>query len=178
MDKDRLLSVSDFNGLVRNWAVRVQLSASSTLSSSTHASGRLLRSLANFVDENDKTNAAYKVKFQFERYGVFRAYGVGRGYVRYNGVLTRGYRLKTRLNFDEWQNVVDRSLKQGMKSKEINALKAVDLGTVKRFPLDWIDRHLNSNLNGLADIVQEFYGDKAVKQVLESFDNIKINKNG
>lgn len=178
MADEKLLSVEEFNALVRKWSQQVKMSSSGTLSSNTHASGKLLQSLQDFVDTNDKTKAAYKVKFRFERYGVFRAYGVGRGYVRYNGVVKRGYRLKTVLDYASWEKVVKRSLQQGMKSKEINALKEYTEGNIRRTPLDWIDHHIESNINTLASSVQEFYGDRAMQAVLDSFNDIKINKNG
>lgn len=178
MDKDNLLTVEDFNSLVRQWSQQVKAQSSSTLKSGTHSTGELLSSFNAFTDLDSKTKAIYKVKFGFNRYGVFRAYGVGRGYVRYNGVLQRGFRLKTYSTFKQWQSIVESSLDQGMKSKEINALKAVNIGELKRKPLDWLDSHLTSNLNSLADIVQNYYGDVAAKCVLESLNSLKINKNG
>lgn len=178
MANEKLLSVEEFNQLVRKWGQLIKMSSSGTLGTYTHSSGKLLQSLQDFVDTSDKTKAAYKVKFRFNRYGVFRAFGVGRGYVRYNGALKRGYRLKTVLDYSSWEQVVKRSLQQGMKSKEINALKESTEGAIRRTPLDWIDHHIESNINSLASSVQEYYGDKAMMAVLQSFDNIKINKNG
>ena len=89
MDSDKLLTVQEFNNLVTKWAMRVRARSRATLSSGTHGTGQLATTLGQFVDKKSPTDAAYKVKFQFSRYGAFRAYGAGRGWVVINGTLTK-----------------------------------------------------------------------------------------
>ena len=45
-----------------------------------------------------------------------------------------------------------------------------------RKPLDWMDRHINDNVDELADLVQEFYGDEALRQMMEDLPKLKIKK--
>lgn len=178
MAEEKLMTVEEFTAITRRWALLIEQSARAKLMSETHSSGNLARQLRGFVDSLSPKDPPYRVKFRFERYGVFRAYGAGRGYVVYNGILSRGYRLKTKSTFEQWQNIVEDSLKKGMTSKEINAQKGILIGDVRRRPLDWIDGIINRQIGELADSVQEFYGDKAVEQALQGLNKVKINKNG
>lgn len=61
---------------------------------------------------------------------------------------------------------------------EINREKRPDERDLKiqRTALDWIDKHINAGMDTLADAVQEFYGDDALRQLLDDFPKTKINK--
>lgn len=178
---EKLLTTDEFNKLVRKWGDRVRLLAQSTLATGTHSTHSLQNYLTVFVDEDDKSKSAYKLKFHFERYGVYRAYGAGRGYVIANGNIVRGARIRTNREIKERKisEVANAYLAKGYSMREVNMLKTYKVGsekTVTRTPLDWIDRHVDANLSQLADLVQEYYGDKALSQLLQDFNNIKIVK--
>lgn len=183
MADEKLISTAEFNKLVHQWGDQVRSMAQATLARGTHSTGALGTYLSAFVDKNKAGDAAYKVKFHFDRYGVFRAYGAGRGYVVVNGQLVRGTRIRTYREIREkkWTDVARRYSKLGYTTKEINRLKVYKVdseNTVARTPLDWIDSHIDANIQRLADYVQDYYGDKALQQLTENFNNIKINKHG
>lgn len=176
MAEEKLLTVEQFNVLTYKWAQRIRQLAKSSLANNTSSSGTLSKFLTAFVDQNDKTKAAYKVKFHFERYGVYRAYGVGRGYVRVNGAVMRGNRVTA-----AGTGLVQKYLKDGYRMSEVRRMKLYrenSQNTVTRTPLDWIDQYIDGSINELADVVQEYYGDKSLRDLLLDFQNIKIVKNG
>lgn len=186
-----LLTAAEFNAQVRRWADEVKAMAAATLATGTHGTGQLRERFAAFVDttrhigdsQQAQEAAAYKVKFGFDRYGVFRAYGVGRGWVRVNGVLVRGFRARSEseIRNKTWNVFTTELSRQGMSSREINTFKFLsqEKGTGKvRTPLDWLDQHINRRINELADYVQEYYGDVAMKQLLEEIGKVRIVKKG
>lgn len=180
---DNLMTVEQFNLLVRKWGLRVKMLARGTLSSGTHSSRNLQNFLTLFVDNDKKTGSSYKLKFHFERYGVFRAYGAGRGYVVVNGQILRGSRLRSNREIKNrtLSDVTRGYLSKGYTLKEINRLKVYSEDVSKpisRTPLDWIDQHIDANISQLADVVQEYHGDKALRDLLLDFNNVKIVKNG
>ena len=179
MADEHLMSVDEFNRLVSKWAMKIRSQARGTLAS-TKGKGKLRIGLAQFVDKLSSTEPAYKVKFDFERYGVFRAYGVGRGYVMINGAVVRGYRVRSdrEIRNKAWNTETAYMQKAGYTNREINkAKKALRKGdNIQRTPLDWIDKHIQQNVQELADLVQGFYGDHALKQMIDNFDKIKIKK--
>ena len=69
-------------------------------------------------------------------------------------------------------------LQRGYTVSEINREKRPDERDLKiqRTALDWIDKHINAGMDTLADAVQEFYGDDALRQLLDDFPKTKINK--
>ena len=187
-----LMTAAEFNAQVRKWADEIKSMAQQTLATGTHGTGRLRDEMAAFVDkathltasmENDGVEVAYKVKFGFDRYGVFRAYGVGRGWVRVNGVLTRGFRARSESEIrNKTYNVFTTELsRQGYTMRDINTFKFLsqEKGTGKvRTPLDWLDQHINRRINELADHVQEYYGDVAMQTLLRELGKIRIVKKG
>lgn len=186
------MTAAEFNAQVRHWADEVKAMASASLAAGTHGTGRLRERFEAFVDtgthltssyKDDGVDVAYKVKFGFDRYGVFRAYGVGRGWVRVGGVLTRGYRVRSYQEIENkiWTGEARRLLKKGMAKQELNSLKRIikEDGRVDvRTPLDWLDQHINHRINELADHVQEYYGDAAMRTLLEEFGKVRIVKKG
>ncbi len=161
--------------------------AQASLSAGTHGSGRLRDNFAAFVDtskhigDEREDAAAYKVKFGFDRYGVFRAYGVGRGWVRVNGVLVRGFRARSdrEIRTKAYNTFTAELTRKGYSMREINTYKFVsrEAGTNKvRTPLDWLDGHINARINELADHVQEYYGDVAMRVLLEEIGKVRIIK--
>ena len=69
-------------------------------------------------------------------------------------------------------------LKRGHLIREVNMAKKVrtDDLSIARTPLDWMDKHINDDVGALADLVQEFYGDEALRQMLEDLPKLKIKK--
>ena len=179
MADEQLMTIDEFNRLVSKWAMKIRAQARGSLAS-TKGKGKLRITLAQFVDKLSNAEPAYKVKFDFQRYGVFRAYGVGRGYVMINGAIVRGYRVRSEREIRNrtWNTETAYMQKDGYSNREINrAKKAIrNAPNVERTPLDWIDGHLQENIQGLADLVQGFYGDKALKEMIKNIDKIKIKK--
>lgn len=180
-DKDGLMTVEDFNLQVNKWAVDVAMRSRQTLKDSTHGTGNLARFLVHFMDKRQDDGVAYKVKFHFDTYGVFRAYGAGRGYVILNGQIVRGRRVRSysEIKRKYWNTEASQMLQRGYSVTEINKEKKYDLGNgniIRRSRLDWIDHHIQNNIEHLADVCQAYYGDDAVRQILRDLDKMKIIK--
>lgn len=180
MSDERLLTVEEFNNQVTKWTLVVKYKARRTLSEKTHASGRLAANIDKFVDKLSDHDPAYKIKFNFLRYGVYRSYGAGRGYVIVNGVPVRGYRVRSDREIRKkiFGPEASEMLKRGYLVREVNTAKKVRTGdlSVARKPLDWMDKHINDDVGSLADLVQEFYGDEALRQMLDDLPKLKIKK--
>lgn len=179
MNDEQLMSVEEFNNRVTLWAMRIKRQAKGTLQQ-THSSGRLALHIDQFVDKLSDHDPAYKVKFNFLRYGVFRAYGAGRGYVIVNGVPVRGYRVRSdsEIRKKVFNPEAGEMLKRGYTTRQVNTAKRVNTDDLRvaRKALDWIDCHIRAGMDDLADLVQEFYGDEALKQMLENFGKLQIKK--
>ena len=180
MEDEKLMTVAEFNVHVSKWALQIARKSRQTLRSETHGSGRLANWLSKFVDKKNDSEPAYKVKFQFDRYGVFRAYGAGRGYVIYNGQIVKGRRVRSvkDIQLKRFSEEARQEFIRGATVREINSMKKYQLGdmTIMRSRLDWIDVHVTDGIGQLADLCQEFYGDKAAEQILKYLDDITIVK--
>lgn len=179
-DKDGLMTVEEFNLQVNKWSLQIALAAKATLRDKTHGIGNLANYVTRFVDKTSNDSPAYKVKFQFDRYGVFRAYGAGRGYVILNGQIVRGYRVRSvrDIQLKRYSSLASRMLQKGYSRQEVNTAKIYGEGNsqILRTKLDWIDIHIDSRVERLADLCQEYYGDDALKQILRDIDKMKIVK--
>ena len=166
-DKDGLMTVEEFNMAVSKWAVYVAMYSRQTLNASTHGTGNLSKFLTHFIDKKQEDNASYKVKFHFEKYGVFRAYGAGRGYVILNGQIVRGRRVRSynEIRKKIWNTEASAMFERGYSTTEINKEKKYDLGNGNQ-----------NNIEQLADVCQRYYGDDAVRQILRDLDKMKIIK--
>ena len=180
MNEEPLLTVEQFNNQVTKWTLVVKSKAKRTLSGQTHASGHLALHIDKFVDKLSDHDPAYKVKFNFPRYGVYLAYGAGRGYVIINGQPVRGYRVRSdrEIRKKVFGAEASEMLKRGHLMRDVNTAKKILTDDLRRArtPLDWIDRHINADIDELADLVQEFYGDEALRQMLEDLPKLKIKK--
>lgn len=174
------MTVEEFNLQVNKWSLQISLAARATLRRSTHGTGNLAYRVARFVDKNSSNEPAYKVKFQFDRYGVFRAYGAGRGYVVKDGVIMRGHRVRSvrDIKMKRYSLLAQRMLKVGYTRREVDSAKIYYDGNrpIMRTKLDWIDVHIEGNIERIADLCQEYYGDNAAKQILQHLDKMKIIK--
>lgn len=167
-----LLSVGEYNRLVINWTKRVRDVSVNILATNTHSSRRLQRHVSTRTRSKRMEGYVSSLGFQFYRYGAYRAYGAGRGYVVKDGVIMRGQ--------SAWGDKQVRAnlQKKGEKDKDIRRLKTVyPGGFIKRTPLDWLDSPIESNITDLADIAGEFHGDQALVDVLRQFTKITIKKN-
>lgn len=150
MDSEKNILAEDFNGRVSEWGEKVKRRSLGTLVAETSVySGSLRKRLASAVRKGSDDGVARSVAFKFLRYGVFVAYGVGNGYIRQGGAVVRG------------------SSSPG---------RNVKAGPVRRRPVDWLDNNIDRNINELADIAGDYYGDAAAQHVLDELDRITIVK--
>ena len=145
-----IMSANEFNQRVKDWGETVRSRSLGTLVAETNVySGELrsrLKSATNTARDDGLTHA---VAFKFLRYGVFVAYGVGNGYIRQGGRVVRG-------SHDPNRNVKP--------------------GPIRRRPIDWLDCNIEQQIQGLADIAADYYGDNAARDVLEQIDRVTIAK--
>lgn len=157
----RVVNESEFNQKARGWGLMIKSRMRQNIANganSKQSSGKLKESIkCSFGSQHSVLN---RIGFQFERYGVFRAYGVGRGYVNSPYGLIRGYRTAY-------------YYKKHRKNK--SQFVAYGTGGINRTPLDWFDTEIVDNIDKLADIVAEFYGDKLLVN-REKLNNYLINK--
>lgn len=169
---DKLMTRDEFNAAVEKWSLAVKDKSLAVLVTDTKSySGRLQGRLKNVVGLERQTAEAKTVSFKFMRYGVFVAYGVGRGYAVINGTVVRGHKLK--------EGSAEHLLlfHRGMTKKELSQVKIFDgNGAIKRHPVDWLDPNIERNIDGLADIAGEYYGDKSMQHVIEQMDKITMKK--
>lgn len=173
-----LKTAEQYNSEVKSWALKVRGISVNILVGGTHSSGALrkqLRARPRMDKEKVYINA---LGFVFNRYGVYRAYGAGRGYVVDNGVIRRGYRLynsqkKTWVNTDLRESY----RRKGYEYKELRKKKIFgEPDSVPRSPLNWLDAPIEKNINDLGDIAGEYHGDQALRDVLQQLYKITIKK--
>lgn len=144
------MSASEFNQRVKDWGETVRSRSLGTLVAETNVySGELRSRLKSATNTARDDGLAHAVAFKFVRYGVFVAYGVGNGYIRQGGRVVRG-------SHDPNRNVKP--------------------GPIRRRPIDWLDCNIEQQIQGLADIAADYYGDNAARDVLEQIDRVTIAK--
>lgn len=151
-------TVDKFNDDVKKWTVSTRRKIRSNIKSSIKDDskewkGRKTKKLAQSLTYGFRKNhgEVYRIRYSFERHGVFLHYGVGRGYVRNGDTVTRGVRA-------------------GKKDF------IVKNGSINRKPVDWFDVEIKSGISVLADIAQEYHGDKALQGFAEVNKNALIDK--
>ena len=168
---DYLKTAEQYNSEVKTWTLKVRGISVNILTSKTHSSGALQKQFRARMRMDKEKVYVNALGFVFNRYGAYRAYGAGRGYVVDNGVIRRGSRIWT----DE--NLRYQYRKKGYKDKEIRKLKAFQhYGLILRSPLNWLDAPIEKNINDLADIAGEYHGDQALRDVLQQLNKITIQK--
>jgi len=144
----KVVNESDFNREAKAWNYRISRRMRENVvtgANSAQSKGKLRDSIKpNF---SIRQNVIHRVGFGFERYGIFRAYGVGKGYIHTTYGLVRGHRTAE-------------YYKKSRKNKSQFVLYG--RGGINRTPLDWFDSEITDNIDQLADIVAEFYGDSFV----------------
>lgn len=183
-NKSKLVSAPEFRKNVEGWMDSIISLSRSILSYKTKGTDELNRSLEKKTRyaEGGTEDEINRIAFKFKQYGVFVHYGVGRGYTRINGVVVRGYNLYNRKK-RPWRSADIRQalIKKGYSNKEIQGYKIPFINgsfSVLRKPVDFIDGVINQHITELADISGEYYGDKAFKKILETFNKLKIQKHG
>lgn len=159
-----LITPEEYNKKVTGWATTTRSRMARNL---PKISGKLLRSLTKHIKK--EYGEASRITYNFERHGVFVHYGVGRGYIRVGNMVVAGRRLS--------QYEKDRLMKRGESKRDVNKLKVINHSAmVSRQENDWFDVEIKLGMNKLADIVQEYRGDEAMKMLLAKFDKITIRK--
>ena len=144
------MTADEFNQRVKAWGETVRSRSLGSLIAETNVySGRLRSRLKAATNTNRDDGLAHAVAFKFLRYGVFVAYGVGNGYIRQGGRVVRG-------------------------SHDPN--RHVAPGPILRRPVDWLDNNIEHQIQELADITADYYGDNAARDVLEQIDRVTIVK--
>ena len=145
-----IMSANEFNQRVKDWGETVRSRSLGKLVAETNVySGELRSRLKSATNTARDDGLAHAVAFKFVRYGVFVAYGVGNGYIRQGGRVVRG-------SHDPNRNVKP--------------------GPIRRRPVDWLDCNIEQQIQGLADIAADYYGDNAARDVLEQIDRVTIAK--
>lgn len=147
-----LIKNKEFNEKVNLWTIRTREKMGANIpydpdDSTRRKEQKLLPSLENFY--NFRFGTISKIKFKFSRHGVFIHYGVGRSYIREGNSVVRGS----------------------------NSNEKVDIKTgFNRQPYDWFDKEIKNRLPELADLVQDAYGDRAMRLLLSQMDRATITK--
>jgi hypothetical protein len=155
---NNVMTVADFNQKVKEWTTRVRSKALARLKNDTtgNCSGKGVRSLRSSLKYD--FGEVYSTGFKFNYYLVFLHYGVGRGYIRQNGTVVRGRK--------------DASANR----KKITRTAYNDSRPVARHAFDWLDIEVRDAIDRLADIAQEYHGDKAAASVLNQKNKLLIDK--
>ena len=155
-----LISEQQFNEQVKGWttSVRRKIVASAPVGVGHNSANRQTKKLAQSITYGLRFEfgSVSRIRFSFERHGVFVQYGVGRGYIRSGGAVVRGFVTKRKGNKPE---------KTTTSSEGIN-----------RHPVDWYDSNITEGLPELANYTQEYYGDMAMQSILSKLDKFLIQK--
>lgn len=161
-----------FNRGVERWTWEVR-NASVNILRRTKSTGRLRNELkARLLTDRERGPAYVGLGFRFWRYGAFREYGAGRGYIVKDGIIMKGH--------SAWADKKKRGELRSLRVSEyrIRRMRTVDehYAVIRRSPLPWLDPPIIQNIDRLADLSGEYYGDEALYKVLEKFNKITIEK--
>jgi hypothetical protein len=140
---------NDLKKLLSGWAAGVMREASANVPSN---SGKSKDPLRKGLRARVRVNAdGYSsIGFSFPYHGIALHFGVGRGYVRQGGTVVRKY--------------------SGKKTPSRTS------SAIKRKPVNWLDSVIEREKDSLADLALKYYGDSAMRQVLETYDRLAISK--
>ena len=173
-----MMTDQEFDAYLRGWAQRVQMGAVFTLLANTNSTGNLARNVREYVDKM-RNGIGRHIAFRFPQYGIFRAYGAGRGWVVINGVPVKGHRVLSarEIKAKKMNALANELLHKGWKLSEVKRAKFADTSqSDPRRPLDWIDGEVRKRQDELADQAVGYYGDKALQAILQELDKAKIVK--
>ena len=181
-NNDSLMTADKFNEKMSEWGLKVSTQAKAVIEASTHSDaprfrdGSKNKKLSTTVESKVKIGPdgwAKWIGFSFIRSGIWLAYGVGRGWVMQNGQLVQGSRVKK--GGQLYMNLK----KKGYSGKDMRKYVVRDKNRINakpRTPVDWLDHVIKNNMQEVADINGEYFGDKAAEKILESFDRMTIRK--
>ncbi len=146
----KLITVEEFNRKVRSWTSQTQrkFEINAPVSEGKFNPNRTTPRLVVSIESSTKKYGIEigKIRFGFERHGVFVHYGVGRGYIRQGNTVIRGSKKNERVRSTGFH----------------------------RKPNDWFDVEIKRGFNELSNTVQEYYGDKAMENLLSALDKNKM----
>lgn len=146
----KLITAEEFNIKVRSWTfrTRTKIVNNAPVSDGELSPKRETKRLSVSIDSSTKKYGIEigKIRFGFERHGVFVHYGVGRGYIRQGNTVIRGSKKNERVRSTGFH----------------------------RKPNDWFDIEIKRGFNDLANITQEYHGDKAMENLLSAMDKNKM----
>ena len=91
IEENKLMTPAEYNNGVERWTNKVR-GISINILQRTHASGKLRYGLqARLLNDREGGPAYVGLGFRFERYGAYREYGAGRGYIVKDGIIMRGH---------------------------------------------------------------------------------------
>lgn len=157
----RLVDTEKFNSNVESWTIsaRNNMTRRAPIGARSVRDEDKLIGTRSFVNLN-KEGEAYNLKFLIPRHGVFVHYGVGRGWIRVGNSIVRGSLTKSA---------------RSRKSKNRRVVLSTSAGTGRQ-PLDWFDIVIKQGIGQLANIAQEYYGDKAMNSILDKSTRFLIEK--
>jgi hypothetical protein len=177
---NKLMTEAEFNAAVRKWAnsIRNEMveSASNKFAKGKSGSFSSIKDQKTHQKLTESINRKVKydfgvadsVGFGFAKQGIYLHYGVGRGHVHTGNGVTRGRKLSS----DEFSAY----RKKGYRDKDIAKIKHTESGGISRQPVDWFDSKIRMGFGTLANVVQEFYGDRALEKLLNDIDRFLIKK--
>lgn len=168
--EEKKMTKQEYEAALEGWAETVRSKMRAKLSSGTHATGALSKSVRAVVTE-DKNTTSYAVGFKFHHYGVFRVYGVGRGWKRIGENVTRVTKVQK-------GSAAETLLKKrGYTKKDMAEYVIGGKSKKARTPLDWFDSALRDEIYALGDIATEYYGDFSMDNLLDAFNRMTISSN-
>ncbi len=141
----KIINEGEFNQRTMQWTMDVRSIFKANIKGKMSAkqTGELLSSVKSRISKSG--GMLNRIGFDFHRYGVFMAYGVGRGYVHTPGGVIRGMRSDAHRK------------SKGREGK--GQFSLYGSGPLRRKPVDWFDSELPENVEKLADLIMEYYGD-------------------
>ena len=159
------ITVDEFNRQVKEWTYQVRGRSQKRLRDATtgEASGKGLRSISPSFKSS--YGEIFSTGFKFAYYLVHIHYGVGRGYIRQNGIVVRGHKS-------------DNDKHRMYRGKPARQWKdyTTDHRPVARYGFDWMDIEIKKNIDWLADLAAEYHGDKVAQQVVQQSSKLLIEK--
>ena len=115
------------------------------------ATGRLRRELQIPLAERPWGGPAY-VGLRFARYGAYREYGAGRGYIVKNGIIMKGH--------SAWSDKKKRQELRSLRVSEYRIRRIKSVPLMNTMPLSgetppWLDPPIVDNIESLADDLSE-----------------------
>lgn len=168
--EEKLITKQEYEAKLEAWAEKVRSKMRANLSSGTHSTGALSKSIKAVVTE-DKNTTSYGVGFKFHHYGVFRVYGVGKGWKLIGGKLTRVSKVQK-------GSAAEILLKQrGYTKKDMAEYVIGGKSQKEKNSLDWFDSALRDEIYALGEIATEYYGDFSIENLLDTFNRMTISSN-